>query len=112
MAAPVRAARIVDPGTYWEREGFTEMTAPVRPPTTLDGEAHIVVYLRLPKGATIETRAVDGEARDTLAYPPGTVADRVEYFARAGVDEPPHRSWRAADVRGTSIAPGAQEFPV
>ena len=112
VASPVRAGRIFDPGTYWEREGFTEMTAPVRPPTTLDGEAHIVVYLRLPKGATIETRAVDGEAGATLAYPAGTVADRVEYFARAGVDEPPDRSWLAADVRGTSVAPGTQEFHV
>lgn len=105
---PLRLVAIRDSGTYWERGGFVAMEAPVRPPTSAQGDAHIVVYLKLPEGAPVVVEASDG----ALIYPPGTIADRVEYTAHAGIDEAPRASWLAADVRGATISLLDQTFHV
>lgn len=108
VAAPVVSTEIAAPGTYWAREGFVEMTAPIRPPTTTDGSAHIVVYIKIPKDKRITIRRSSG--RPLLAFPTGTTADRVEYVGKGGIDDPPDPSWLAADVRGLRIQEVGEEF--
>jgi hypothetical protein len=115
VSAPLAERTIADSSSYWRAGGFVEMTGPVRPPTTADGDAHVVVYVRLPDGATahlqpspsspLEAGAQDDRPPD-LDYPPETMADRVEYYAPAAADEVPAASWLAADVRGTRLVAG------
>jgi hypothetical protein len=109
VPSPLEARTARDARTYWAREGFVEMTPPVRPPTSTDGELRIVVYVRLPEGATVTLGK--GEGATALVYPPGTAADRVEYFARGDRDGPPGDG-HVADVRGTEILKDGQRFHV
>ena len=99
---PVREGTLERPATYWAREGFVRMEGPVRAPTSPDGRERIVVYLRLPASSVVKTRLLDGDERPTLEYPPGTLADRVEYWGDGPLDAPIEPRWRVADVRGTS----------
>ncbi|CAN5855616.1 hypothetical protein BH11MYX3_BH11MYX3_19830 [soil metagenome] len=79
-----------DDPRQWQTAGFLELTTPVRPPTTEDGTAHIVVVLRVPRGELIS------EAR----MPVGTTAARVEYAGPAHApDDAPDRTWIVLDVR-------------
>jgi hypothetical protein len=109
---PVRSVSLEHPADQWRDSGFVEMVGPVRPPTSEDAELRIVVYLQLPAGAAIATRAVDGGDDALLLYPPGTVADRVEYVGRGPIDDAPRADWLVADVRGTSLGASREEFHV
>jgi hypothetical protein len=99
---PAQSFTIGAPATFWEREGFAQMIAPVRPPSTDDGRAHIVVFIKVPDHMRIQTRLTD-DGRALLRYPAGTRADRVEYLSPADRDAVPDASWQVADVRGTTI---------
>jgi hypothetical protein len=92
------AIQIEDPNQHWQEGGFVEMVTPLEPPTSADGRDRITVWLKIPDGGRI------GLAR-SLRYPPGTIADRVEYLG----DE-------IVDVRGTRFveagADGAELFHV
>jgi hypothetical protein len=100
--------------TYWDREGFVEMVGPMRPPTSDDGEMHIVVYVRLPIDPALAVHIVGTgpDGMPLLEYPPGTVSDRVEYFGTPGVDDPIGPTWVVLDVRGTRVTTTSQEFHV
>jgi len=74
-------------------DGFVEMEAPIRPPTTEDGAVRIAVYLRLPDAPV--------EARPDLVFPPGTVARRVEWVAGT-----------VGDVRTTVLGEHGARFEV
>jgi hypothetical protein len=84
-----------------------ELVASIRPPTSVDGRVRIVTYLRLPRGASIATRWVDGAP--TVEVPPGTFAARVEALAERAEDEVPGVTWRVLDVRATSFEEGGGE---
>ncbi|HVY44352.1 MAG TPA: hypothetical protein VHB21_00675, partial [Minicystis sp.] len=62
----------------WIERGFVEMVPTLRLPTRVDGRSRIEVWLRVPEGAKLGARAVEGQKRTTLVYPPGTIADRIE----------------------------------
>lgn len=110
-APPVRVSSIEDPSTYWTKHGFVPMIAPIRPPTSDDLETRIVVMIKLPDGARITTRSFGN--RYVLEYPPGTIADRIEYIARGGgLDDLPSSNWFVADVRGMMLGPRGQELYV
>ena len=90
----VTSLRIADADT-WAKHGFVPMTPPVRLPTDRDRRDRIVVWLKVGDG-TITAR----DAR-TLAFPAGTVADRVETVGDALVD-----------VRGTRLVADGELFHV
>jgi hypothetical protein len=97
-ARAIEEQGIEDPGTYWSREGFVEMVPPILLPSQ-DGRERITVRLRIPDGAMLRVAPL-------LAYPPGTIADRVEL--RNG-DDP----GSVVDVRGTTFeASGVEVFHV
>jgi len=100
-APAVSRVEIPNPRSYWERE-FVEMVPPIRLPTSLSGDDHITVWLRIPPGRQVSV-APDG----AITYPAGTIADRVE------LDEPPsdgiHR-WQVKDVRGTRLEKDGEWF--
>ena len=81
----------------WRAAGFIELTTPVRPPTTEDGTAHIVVVIKLPPAARLRLTTTSPLS---FELPVGTVAARVEY---AGAPDAPdaevESSWRVLDVR-------------
>jgi hypothetical protein len=86
-----------DDPLQWRAAGFLELTTPVRPPTTTDGTAHIVVVLRAPDGERFTTR---GAAPLALEPPIGTAVARVEYAGAAhAADAAVDASWRVLDVR-------------
>ncbi len=79
-----------DDPLQWKADGFIELITPVRPPTTEDGTAHIVVVMKVPPGELITAARM----------PIGTTAARVEYSGPAGSpDAPVDRTWRVLDVR-------------
>lgn len=79
-----------DDPMQWQNAGFLELTTPVRPPTTQDGTAHIVVVFKVPLGSRFSE----------IAMPIGTTAARVEYAGpEHAPDEPVGRTWRVLDVR-------------
>ncbi len=79
-----------DDPLQWRRDGFVELTTPVRPPTTEDGTAHIVVVLKVPRGERITAARM----------PVGAIAARVEYAGTAHApDDAVDRTWRVLDVR-------------
>jgi hypothetical protein len=87
---------------YWQQSGFVEMVPPVRLPTDKGIHEYIQVWLRIPAGEKVAVRWLPGQKRYTLAFPPGTVADRIDggehakqaMFTVDGI----------ADVRGATIA--------
>lgn len=86
-----------DDPEQWRDGGFVELVTPVRPPTTDDGAAHIVVVLKLPDGAPLRLDAAHPLSFD---LPVGTVASRVEYSGTAHApDAQVDPSWRVLDVR-------------
>jgi hypothetical protein len=109
---PAREVTLEGPESYWSREGYVLMDAPVRPPTSEDGRERIVVYLKLPAGGVVTSHAVEAESRVSLEYPAGTVADRVEYVGSGPIDTLPQADWRVMDVRGTSFRAAGEEFHV
>lgn len=92
-----------DDPLQWQARGFIELTTPVRPPTTEDGTAHIVVVLSVPPHGKI----VGGR------MPNGTSAARVEYAGPAHApDEPISPSWRVLDVRQFDWTPSGIDCTV
>ena len=86
-----------DDPLQWRAGGFIELTTPVRPPTTEDGAAHIVVVLRPPQGTVLRLQSSEPLAFD---LPVGTTAARVEYAGTEhAADHPVEASWRILDVR-------------
>ena len=84
-----------DDPLQWRAAGFIELTTPVRPPTTEDGTAHIVVVLKLP--ATLHLTTTTPLSFD---LPVGTVAARVEYAGAPNApDAEVDATWRVLDVR-------------
>jgi hypothetical protein len=94
----------------WTKEGYVEMVGPLRPPTSEDGRARILVFVRWPDGAM--SRAVEDGAGWSLALPFGARADRVELDGEGEIDAPPTPAWRVLDVRGTSFTEAGERFRV
>jgi hypothetical protein len=120
----VRTHRITDPVGRWQRAGYAGMVPSIHLPTTHAADDLIHVWLRIPEGAAIDARWLPDERRWQLELPPGTAADRVEYY-RIGGRAPGAAAlyfdsaaadaadWTIADVRGTRVAPdGSQRFHV
>lgn len=86
-----------DDPRQWSTTGFIELVTPVRPPTSSDGSAHIVVFLRIPSEGVL---TASRHTPLSLEVPTGSVAVRVEY---AGTRDAPDASvdptWRILDVR-------------
>ena len=79
-----------DDPLQWRAGGFVELTTPVRPPTTEEGTAHIVVVIKVPAGQMITAGQM----------PVGTTAARVEYAGPARApDDVVDPTWRVLDVR-------------
>jgi hypothetical protein len=99
----VRPLAVADPAAYWTSSGFCQMTPPIRAPSR-DGVERIVVWLRIPGGASLGVqRRADGSF--TLTYPAGTIADRVDL--RDGDD-----ATSVSDVRGTRFDRDGEYFHV
>lgn len=90
--APARID-IVDPRAYWRDQGFVELTPAIR--VSVAPGARTAIFLKLPEGGRIATRAVPAQDRATFLFPPGSVADRVSLAAG------PDGEWTVDDVRGT-----------
>lgn len=107
-AAPppgVSELRIDDPLDYHAREGFVQLTPPAHLPSSSPQRDQVEIWVKLPEAATLEV-AFEHADRPTLEFPPGTAAERVEWFGTG--DER-----RIVDIRGTIIEPGgAQTFYV
>lgn len=116
--------RIDDPLGYWQQHGFAGMVPSIHLPTTHSRDDLIHVWLKVPPG-----RRIDAEPRPDgdgwrLVLPPGTQADRAEYYRFAGPKPPSSalyfdssmldpRDWTLADVRGTRVLrDGRQRFHV
>ncbi|MCF7984578.1 MAG: hypothetical protein K9L70_09260 [Thiohalocapsa sp.] len=120
----VRTPRIEQPVGYWQDNGFAGMVPSIHLPTTHSRDDLIQVWLKLPEGAGVDARPrPDGEGWQ-LVLPPGTRADRAEYYRVAG-PRPDAAAlyldssmldpddWTLADVRGTRVsADGDQRFHV
>ena len=81
---------------YWKNEGFEKMEGPLRLPTDGSETDIIQVWLKLPENAKLTAQRINDSQEDryTLIYPPGTIADRIEFeIGSGGVD----------DVRGSRI---------
>jgi hypothetical protein len=94
----------------WVRDGYAEMTTPIRPPTSEDGRIRIVVYVRFPKEGILRT--VRKGDFSTLEMPSGTRAVRVEFDGEGDRDAPPSERWHILDVRGTSFEDSGETFRV
>lgn len=97
--------RIDDPLEHHVREGFMQLVPPVHMPSSSAQRDQVEIWVKVPDDALIEL-SFDPAGRPTLEFPPGTLADRVEWFGTG--DER-----RIVDIRGTRIeADGAQTFYV
>jgi hypothetical protein len=79
----------------WINSGFIELTTPVRPPTSADGSARIVVVMKFPTGQLLSS---NNGTPPSLSIPVGTEAARVEYAANGTTSEL-SAAWRVLDVR-------------
>lgn len=81
---------------YWKSNGFVEMVGPLRLPTDSHRIDNIQVWLKLPENGKITAFRINDSREDryTLVYPPGTIADRVEFDATM---------FGVGDVRGARI---------
>ncbi|MCA9655003.1 MAG: hypothetical protein KC501_34115 [Myxococcales bacterium] len=101
----VEDLRIEQPTGYYEREGFTQLVPPVHLPSSSFVLDQVEIWVRLPEDASISVHE-DELGRPTLEFPPGTIADRVEYDGRG-------EARTIVDIRGTSIDDdGSQTFHV
>lgn len=117
-------ARIDRPLGYWARAGYAAMVPSIHLPTTHNRDDLIQVWLKVPENAAIDARRAADEDRWQLVLPPGTAADRVEYYRIGGHvpgDATLYRDsaatdpadWTVADVRGTRVPGyGTQRFHV
>lgn len=67
--------------SFWKDSGFQEMVGPLHLPTDASQKDTIEVWLKLPDTGKVTAQLINDslEERYTLVYPPGTIADRVEY---------------------------------
>lgn len=101
----VTELRIDDPGSHHVREGFVQLVPPVHLPSSSPHRDQVEIWVKLPAGGIIDLSR-DEAGRPTLEMPPGTLADRVEWFG-TGDDR------RIVDIRGTRLEEaGAQTFYV
>jgi hypothetical protein len=110
--APVGTSpiEIAKPNTYWTAEnGFVEMVSPIRLPVSRRENSRIQIFLRLPKGTLLESEGDPNGDGQTLNYPAGTVADRVESLQSRNQSE---TYWTVADVRGAEVLEEGQLFHV
>src|SRR5262245_62041424 len=106
-----RPVDIPNDESYWRNAGFVEMVPPLRLPTDKRNDNLIKVWLRIPDEGRITLEWLADQKRNTLRFPPGTTADRVETMRNEkkalqvinGIE----------DVRGATIdASGASLFHV
>lgn len=101
----VEDVRIEEPAGWHAREGFVKLVPPVHLPSSSDQLDQVEIWVKVPEGASIEVHD-DERGRPTLEFPPGTIADRVEY-AGLGAER------TIVDIRGTTIdEDGSQTFHV
>ena len=99
----LRDVRIDDPNGYHAREGFVRLDPPMHLPTSAPAIDQVEIWIKLPADGEI---TMQGPRTDPpqLAFPPGTIADRVEF-----VDTGATR--RIVDIRGTTLREdGTQDF--
>lgn len=82
----------------WSGPDVIRLVTPIRPPTSNDRTAHIVVALKLPAGAPLTT-TLDATGETTLVMPVGAIATRVEFSGPPDADAEPDSTWRVLDVR-------------
>ncbi len=89
--------RIPNQIRYWADSGFHEMVPPLRIPTDRTLTDTIQVWLKLPETGKVSVKKIfdSSRYRYTLIYPPGTIADRVEFDQGS--------SEGVGDVRGARI---------
>lgn len=92
---PVDASRLSS--DHWRARGFVEMEPPIRLPQGRARRDRTRIFVTIEGLERIDVR--DGE----LVFPPGTIADRVEYRRDA-------HGWRVADVRGTQFTSAGELF--
>lgn len=101
----VTALRIDSPLDHHVREGFVQLVPPVHLPSSSPDRDQVEIWVKLPEGASIAL-SLDEAGRPSLEFPPGTLADRVEWFGTG--DER-----RIVDIRGTRLRDdGSQAFYV
>lgn len=101
----VTALGIDDPSSYHVREGFVRLVPPAHLPSSSPARDQVEIWVKLPAGALIEL-SEDEAGRPSLAFPPGTWADRVEWHGDGDAR-------RIVDIRGTRLEDdGAQTFYV
>ena len=84
----------------WRNQGFIEITTAVRPPTSADTTAHIVIVMKLPAGSNLGIRSTNNGTGWSFALPDGTQLARIEYAGTAHApDAQPDATWRVLDVR-------------
>jgi len=85
---------------HWDERGFFPLEPPIRLPVDAERRFETRVYLYLPPSARIGWQSDAAGGR--IVFPPGTIADRVDWW-----------SGLVADVRGTEIADrGGERFRV
>lgn len=96
--AGIEGVRVAERRETYERGAL--LVTPQRLPNSHDQRLRVMVYLDLPG-------KLEGDAFETLVYPVGTQATRVEYFAPQGaeLDALPNETWKVLDVRGLSVDP-------
>ncbi len=69
---------------YWKNSGFVEMVGPLRLPTDETQSDQIHVWIKIPEDQKVRVQKINDslENRYTLLFPPGTIADRVEFDTR------------------------------
>ncbi|MCX4244995.1 hypothetical protein [Paraliomyxa miuraensis] len=96
---------IESPREHHVREGFVQLVPPVHLPSSSPDRDQVEIWVKVPQGSTIAL-ALDDAGRPTLEFPPGTLADRVEWMGKGDMR-------RIVDIRGTRIeADGSQTFYV
>lgn len=101
----VTERRIDDPAHHHVREGFVQLVPPAHLPSSSPSRDQVEIWVRLPEGGTLALDR-DEAGRFTLGFPPGTLADRVEWFGDGDAR-------RIVDIRGTRLEEGgAQTFYV
>lgn len=99
-----------DDPLQWRDGGFLELITPVRPPTTADGTAHIVVVLKLPAAPPLR---ISASTPLSFAIPVGTISARVEYAGSANEPDAGVASWwRVLDVRQFEWTPAGIDCSV
>src|SRR5690606_38351491 len=71
--------RIDAPLEHHAREGFVLLVPPVHLPSSSPDRDQVETWVKLPEGARIAL-LWDEAGRPSLGFPPGTLADRVEWF--------------------------------